>query len=174
MPEVVAQPGDLEAEDVLARDAQRGLLPAQLVAQHAGQVRRAQAVLEAVVRRRREHPVRAAQLLELPQPLELRRVDDAAAERRQRKVLVHGVVEQLAADGQQPRRAADRLDEALLRALLGILVVRPVQLRLLHAGGDGARPQLRWLQHLQLLRVDHLLLLRLVVADALAARAGAE
>lgn len=52
----------------------------------------AQAVLKAIVRGGREHVVRQAQLLELPQPLKLRRVNDPHADSVQPEQAVHRIL----------------------------------------------------------------------------------
>ena len=91
--EVVAQPRELHAEDVAVVDAELRLLLAQPARELAAEVRRADGVLEAVVRGARVGVVHAAQLLEVLEPLELRRVHHGDADRGQRNVAVHCVVE---------------------------------------------------------------------------------
>lgn len=70
------RPPPCAAARAFVGDVEVGLRGAEVAELHAGQVRHAQAVLEAVVRGAGEHVVRTAQLLQLAQPLELRRVDE--------------------------------------------------------------------------------------------------
>ena len=81
MAQIMAEAGDRHVEDVPLIYLQLGLLPLELEHELPGDVRRAYAVLEAVVHGRGEHVVDAAQLLKVAQPLELLGIDDVPATR---------------------------------------------------------------------------------------------
>ena len=154
--EVVAEAGELDARDVLVGDVQLRLLVAEVPREPAAQVRGADAMLEAVVGGAGEDVVDAAELLEVFQPLELRRVDHRDADRRQRDVAVHRVVEYLVLPGPGPERgrvqllrgvpeaAAERRGYVLGHVALELLQrrppgnLRPGQLAVAHRGDDPA------------------------------------
>ena len=84
VPEVMHQAGDRDAQHLLIRDLQLGLLALELARPLAREVADAERVLEAVVPGAREDPLHRPELADAAQPLELGRVDDLHAQRVER------------------------------------------------------------------------------------------
>ena len=79
MPQVVAEPCYAHIVDILLANLKGGLLFSEFLHHLPGDVGRTDAMLEAVVHGGGEHVVHAAQLLQVPQALELFCVDDIPA-----------------------------------------------------------------------------------------------
>ena len=93
--EVVAQTGDRHLLDFVSRDLQLGLGALQTQHHLLGQMAHAERVLESVVARSGKHEVGRAELLDVPQALELGRIDDLDALAAHAKVAMNGIVEHL-------------------------------------------------------------------------------
>jgi len=93
--QVVAQSRQLDQLDVARGNLQLRLRVADVSQHLLGKVRDADAMLEAIVRRSGEHEVRASELLQVAQPLELGSVQHAQQQWRQGDLPVDRVVHDL-------------------------------------------------------------------------------
>ena len=93
--QVVAQARQVHAELVRVRDGQLRLALPQLPHEAAREVRHAERVLEAFARRACEDVINTAQLAQVSEPLELRRVHDQYCRGVQLDVVMDGVLDDL-------------------------------------------------------------------------------